>query len=368
MRALLLLDEVFATRERPLIERLEVGLADEGIRLVRAVPDTLQGSPPGGFFVEPATYSRQGLAITRRQRAQRLLDAVSPSPDKPIDLVHALGGGAWPIAAAVARLRACPLALEIWRTGLAKRAKALRTALAPDIAVTLLCPDQGTARDLKDAGLDPASRVTTWGVHATDQPREILPPDTAPSIVIVGSGRDPKAFAAAVEGLAQALPSSDDTRVYIDADAARAAKVWPTLHRLALTERCSIVPAIEASRDLALMSDILLVPESLGEHRTIVLDAMAAGMAVIAAADPRVSWLVPGVTARIVGSPASPATPQQWGEALRATVLNPQSARVLGQSARAHVQQHFLASAHVASVVAAYQALTSTGTAGSIGV
>ncbi|MCC6833323.1 MAG: hypothetical protein IT200_18460, partial [Thermoleophilia bacterium] len=100
MRVLFLLDEVFATRERPLIERLEVGLADDGVRVIRAVPDTLRDAPPGGFFVETASFALRGLVVSRRARAQRLLDQVGTGPDKPIDVIHAMGGAAWAFAAA----------------------------------------------------------------------------------------------------------------------------------------------------------------------------------------------------------------------------------------------------------------------------
>jgi hypothetical protein len=368
MRVLFLLDEVFSTRERPLIERLEVGLADEGVRVVRAVPDTLQDAPPGGFFVETASYTREGLILTRKGRARRLLDAVAPGPDKPIDVIHAMGGGAWTMAATIARLRSCPVALEVWRTGLGARAKSIRAALAPDIPVWLLCPDQGTMDDLAAAGLGEATRLTPWGVHATDEPRTLLTGDVAASIVVVGSGRDSRALAAAMEGLARALPSTDDARVYIDADAAHRARLWGVLEKLSLTERASLIPAIEARRELALLSDVLVVPESLGEHRTIVLDAMGAGMAVLAAADPRVSWLIGGTTARLVGTAEAPGTAEHWAAAIRETVLSPERARALGASARAHVLEHFKASGHVAGVMSAYAAMTSTGTAGSIGI
>jgi len=374
MRVLFLLDEVFATRERPLIERLEVGLADEGVRVVRAVPDSLRETQPGGFFVETATFTLAGMPLSRQARVRRFLEEVSGASDRPIDVVHAMGGAAWGFAATAARLAGAPLVLEIWRAGLGGRVRAVRTALGGASPLVALCPDEGTQKELEGAGLGDIARLAPWGVHVTDRERPAFSADVASSVFVVGSGRDARAFAACMEGLARAIPNSSDARVYLDADAARRSRVWPVLRRLNLTDRVSLIDALEARRELVLMGDALLAPEALGEHRTIVLDAMGAGMAILTAYDARITWIIDGVTARQVGVPvpagAQPGqpSPEAWATALRDLVLNPEAGRALGQSARAHVQEHRRASAHIAAVMGVYSSLAGAATAGSIGI
>lgn len=374
MRVLFLLDEVFATRERPLIERLEVGLADEGVRVVRAVPDSLREAQAGGFFVETATFTLAGLPLSRLARVRRFLEQVSGSDGRPIDVIHVMGGAAWSFGAAAARLAGAPLVLEVWRAGLAGRVRAIRAALGGASPLVALCPDEGTLGELEAAGLGDIARLAPWGVHVTERERPAFSSDVASSIFVVGSGRDARSFAACMEGLVRALPNSSDARVYLDADAARRARLWPVLRRLNLTDRVSLIDAIEARRELVLMGDALLVPEALGEHRTIVLDAMGAGMAVLAAYDPRNAWMLDGVTARQVGvpvpagAPVGPASADAWAAAIRDLVLQPDAGRALGQSARAHVQEHRRASAHVAAVMSVYSSLAGAATAGSIGL
>lgn len=358
MRVLLILDEVFATRERPLIERLEIGLADEGVRLVRALPDTLDDPPSGGLFVEVAGYASRGLALSRRARARRLLERVSPGVDRPIDVVHALGGAAWAFAAEVATLAGVPLLVEAWRAGLAARIKSIRAALPEAIALRALCPDEHALSELASEGLSGLARATPWGVLAADEDRAILPPDIAPALVLVGSGRDSRAMTIALEGLVDAIPPSSEARLFIDSDAARKARLWSAISRLGLSERTSLVPGLEAHRELTLLGDVLLVPESLGEHRTILLDAMGSAMAVIAAADPRISWLIDGVTACIVGGSGTPPGPPEWAEAIRRTVLAPDLGRALGCSARGHVRENCRATAHISAVMAVYDEVT----------
>ncbi len=374
MRVLFLLDEVFATRERPLIERLEVGLADEGVRVVRAVPDSLREAQAGGFFVQTATFTLAGMPLSRQARVRRLLDQVSGADDRPIDVVHVMGGAAWGFAATAARLAGAPLVLEVWRAGLAGRVRAVRTALGGASPLIALCPDEGTHGELGAAGLGDIARVAPWGVHVTERERPAFSADVATSIFMVGSGRDARAFSACMEGLVRAIPNSSDARVYLDADAARRSRLWPVLRRLNLTDRVSLIDALEARRELVLVGDALLVPEAVGEHRTIVLDAMGAGMAVLAAYDARIAWMLDGVTARLVGAtvpagaPPGPASADAWADAIRDLVLNPEAGRALGRSARVHVQEHRRASAHVAAVMGVYSSLAGATTAGSIGL
>jgi glycosyltransferase involved in cell wall biosynthesis len=139
------------------------------------------------------------------------------------------------------------------------------------------------------------------------------------------------------------------------ADAAvAAAGGWSLIRRLGLTERVTLVPDMEARRELTLRGDAILLPESLGEHRTLTLDAMAAGMVVIAAADPMVPVLSDARTARLVQRPAAAA----WREALEWMLRDAPGARALGAAAREHVKAHCRASTHVASVLGAYEWMT----------
>ncbi|MEZ6233084.1 MAG: hypothetical protein R3B68_02735 [Phycisphaerales bacterium] len=106
----------------------------------------------------------------------------------------------------------------------------------------------------------------------------------AASIVVVGSGLpDAKAMAGAMEGWrgrrAIQRRSAGDRH---EGDAR--AGLWKVL-QARNDGAASLIENVEANRALVLYGDVLLVPEALGERRTIVLDAMGAGMAVLAAAD-----------------------------------------------------------------------------------
>ena len=70
MRVLILADGLFATRERALLSRLEVGLADEGVRVVQATPEDVPASAAGlaGAATDPAGF----LEIRHERYAPKL--------------------------------------------------------------------------------------------------------------------------------------------------------------------------------------------------------------------------------------------------------------------------------------------------------
>jgi hypothetical protein len=76
---------------------------------------------------------------------------------------------------------------------------------------------------------------------------------------------------------------------------------------------------------------------------------------VIASADPLISVLIDGRTARLLDRPG----PERWSAAVTATIEDRQGSQALAASAREYVKQHFRASAHVAAVVDAYEWMTS---------
>ncbi len=363
MHALILTDASFATRERALLSRLEVGLADEGVRIIHAIPRSAaadeSGQPAGELFVQRVLYEDRGPGLLRRMRDRRLaesLDALrEPQDERPIDIVHVFGEGAWATGADMAGRFQIPLAVEVWSSAALERVPHLRIPGPDRPPLVYFAPDRPVERRLRDVleGAPVASlRYTPWGVHTPAEPHDLLAQGRAPSAMIVGSGLQPSHYAALLSALAGGPQA--ELMVFADAGAIARAGAWSMVSRLGLTDRFTLTPDAEVRRDLTLRCDALLVPDVLGEHRSIALDAMAAGIAVIAAADPMVGWLIDGVTARLV----EPTSAEAWGAALSSVLADRQAAARLASSAREHVRLQQRASAHVASVVDAYEWLT----------
>jgi glycosyltransferase involved in cell wall biosynthesis len=356
MRAVILADTSFSIRERSMLSRLEVGLADEGVRVIHALPQRAASWHQPGVFSQPAVYLDEGLPLSLRWRVQKFalaLEALAGPTERPADIVHIFGEHAWEFGCQLASQLGAALALEVWCANLARRAVRVRSGPEHSPAACL-APSEAIETMVREH--DPAApvRVTPWGVHTPPAPREILSADRVWSALILGSGRDSQAMLAALEGLAGALGSHPELMTFADAEAVTSANLWPSVKRLGILDRFTMIPDVEARRDPVLRMDILICPEARGEYRSIVLDAMATGMLVIAAADPAVSYLIDGTTAKLVEG----RTAEAWKAAIETSLQNPAASRDLAQNARAYVRENCRASGHVAAVMDVYEWLT----------
>jgi hypothetical protein len=364
MRVLILADEFFASRERGLLTRLEVGLADEGVRVIHAVPEGTKAEAPEGVFSRVLTYSPKTLILTRPLAVRKLGRAIAEmdQTDEPgdVDIIHVFGGSVWGLGADLALEVGAALALEVWRAGLVPRAQSFHFSdrSVQDEPLLLMAPDPVLERALKDVPqgqLAHPTRLAAWGVLTPATPREILAPGRAPSVMLVGTGRDAGAFKVALEGLAAVARDQPDLLLFCDALAARRTDLWPLARKLGLLHNLSLIEELEGRRDLLLQGDVLVQPEAHGEQRSVLLEAMASGLVVIAAQDPMVSSLQDGVTARLVNK----ASKEGWTGVLRDVITNAEKSRQLAASAREFIRTHRRASDHVKAVLTAYEWLMS---------
>lgn len=417
MRALFIADATFAVREQEMLARLWLALADEGWRVVQAVPrsvfprfaqaegwmDGIGGGTGGGLtvglFARVLPYNDMpvpflGFLPFTGLRASALINLIEDQDDflgggsgseprvdsHAADIVHATGGTSWAIAMEIARRLNVPVVLEIWRYGQVERAKRLASTersrpTGSRAEICFLAPDPAIESALFAADTGFPVRLVPWGVHphleASNSPK---PLNSHRSVMVIGSGNDSHAFAAALAGLASAIARIEsagqdaptpplasreapgETLVFIDADAARRARLWPQLNRLGLIPRTSLIENLEARRDLLIQGDLLVLPEARGEHRTALLDAMAAGMLVAAAADPMVSILRDGETAALVERP----DPGLWANTIESLLTPPMGATTnpLVRTARGRVEREASAAGHVRTLLDLYDTLT----------
>ncbi len=375
MRVLLLADTHFATREHAMLRRIEVAAAEDGRRVVLAVPDSAPPLSPSPFSAHIAYPSREWRSIKRitaRARAASLASILTnlalspPSPDaadRPIDVIHALGEGCWPIALALAELLAIPFCADVANPrALAEAARihAARARHPTDLPIAWLAPDAATLARLHAALPAARTRLAPWGVFLPATPSRALlrPKDNAISIVIPGSGADIPAARAALTGLAKLPPDIPQTLIFLDAAfLSHRHSLWRDIRALNLLDRLSIIENIDDHRSIALRADILLLPEANAEHRTLLLDALAAPVVIIAANDPAIEALTASQAAFLLNNP----TPDDWTNALTNVLKDPDVARRQALLGRPYVERDRQASAHTRAVLAAYEALANSG-------
>lgn len=365
-----------------MLQRLEIGLADEGVRVLHAIPGSARERPGGEgpdggdaavVYSTPVTYHDRGLPFTLPLRLSALLTAMEAAApwdlaagERPVDLVYALGQSAWPMALALCRrARAAPL-IEVWSNTLVSSAvghwrRAMAGALSGDeaaftrrLAPMFLAPMSGLAAEL--GRQLPAGRVmhVPWGVHPGDDRARVIDPAGGLNIAILATGRQPAAVDAAVRALGVVAEKIPGLLVFADATLGPSLKVWKSgAADGPMATRLNVIADLEAHRELVIQADVLLIPEPLGELRSLVLDAMAAGMLVIAAADPLADHLVDGQTAITVPKPTADAL----AGAIFALAFDPARAAGLRLSAAKYIHDHRAASAQVRQLLAALDRL-----------
>lgn len=474
MRAVLVLDSLFATRERELISRLEIGLADEGVRVAHAVPWTDLIGQQAGLYSVSVGYVPTGLPFTLPQRARMLRETLQqvwdlpplPAPasgpnsddsangrlsgdgpsgvdldQSPVQIVHAMGwntpGALWanigdrasfghapsasprrighglnhaaPIAWSVARQLACELraglVLEVCEGRQIGRALTWfeRSWTTPRSAtaewdwppVALVSADEAIDKVLRAHARAIPGLVTSapWGVHtsadrraqraswlsapAVHAPSEdagaaasgSLGAAAAVSVLLLASDDEREQLAASVEGLAKAradlvaraaaharAPSAPSVEplIFAGGDERALDFVWRLARKLKLLDALTLVPDLEALRDPALSTDLLIVPGGSGRVRTLVLEAMGLGIPVLTGGDAAVSFLSDSAITHKVGAHGSAAA---WSEAIITLIADRSRTHKTAEAARRWVREHRPASAHPAAVLAAYSSL-----------
>lgn len=357
MRVVLLADRRFASRERSMLARLQVGLADEGIRVVLALPRGFV-QDTNGLFQETVEFEETGLPMSLRWRAGEVaakLRASERAGDDPARIVHVFGGSLWPFGLALAEKLEGAMIVEVWRAGLIHKAQRLMARSRNRAGAVVLCPDAALVsrceRDLPGV----AVRKSPWGVYVDAPPRQVLKPGTAWSLMIAGAGFDKHAFTACFEAIADVARDRPDMLVFCDAVAARRADLWKLAEKLGVRQQVSLVDEMDANRDLVLRGDVLVLPEARGEQRTLVLEAMGMGMPVVAARDEANASLIDGRTALLV----APGDRQGWSRQIRRLLAPSGSEQLVAdlvESAREYVATEHRSSRHVGGVIEAYEA------------
>jgi hypothetical protein len=399
MRVVILADRSFAIREQGMLARIEVGLADEGMRVVHAVPESVmtreapgaswsdasgggQGSGAGGERWGALYSTRVGYAdrgplgtrLLRRSRAAALLNAIRASTpehlEPGVDVVHVFGTDAWGIGADLAELAGAALVLELWRSSAIGAASGLAMERIGAGPPTLLVSEPSVEAGVRKRALRADVRRAPWGVHAPpiDEGaaggaaalRPAYDGARPLAITVLADAGEPAAVGAVLAGINQALGAGRDSPaaplIFLgteDAVASREAAIWSWARRLGMLDRVTLVPDLEARREPLLQTDALILAEPGGRQRTLALEAMASGVPVLAVADPYVDSLIDRVTCRLVGAPAASA----WAALLTELYVAPggpdQLAR-LSRSAHAFVRANRTAAAQVGAILAAY--------------
>jgi glycosyltransferase involved in cell wall biosynthesis len=360
MRALLIVDRLFAQHERAMLQRTAIGLLDEGIETKLVVPDLgVFDTTSMGSLIPQIRYKDRGLSFTLKIRAANIVRELADDRNDPQwDIIHAFGGNCWSLASELAKSLDSALVLELWRAGLISRASQLYKQSTLNCMFT--APDKSIERVVHANNPRLPIQVAPWGVPAPSMPREILNPKRGISIVMQSSGRVHDECAAAFDGVLDAIRNNENVHFFVNLHAAQRSGLWARAKKAGALGQLTLVDQIEEQRDLVLNADFLIYPDTVHEHRSLLFEAMGSAMCVIASTSEQSSCLIDGKTALVVKQ----STRAGWSDSVRSLLADHVQARQLGQQAWKHIREQRKVSTHIGAMIDIYSQLVplETGT------
>jgi glycosyltransferase involved in cell wall biosynthesis len=314
--------------EGPTINRLAVGLVADGERVGCVLDPASAGVLPSLAGVDRFEVPFR-VPPWRRSTRRELLAALTER--RVPHIVVARGRPAWPVALELADLHRRALAVECWDEA---QIPAIARFARRRPQVTALAPTESMAEMLRERLGGPRVRLVPVGVPVPADPGPVFDrPDDAIAVCILGPIVDPAAWRSLVIGLARVARDFPQLHVFIELVGPSAHAAWQELDRLDLLSRVSAITAATKLRPLITRCDLLVVPQPPRRVRSLILEAMAMGVPLIAAADPCLDMLEDGDTADI----AELADADQWAGLLRRRLEDPVAARAQGLRGRSRI-------------------------------
>ena len=356
MHVALIVDHDRWHREHALVGRLAAGLRDRDIQLTAVLPEAVRtdavGDEPPLDGVAEVYTPMQVPPWMRRARARQLAASL---PAGVPDVIHAIGEEAWRVALDLARELDRPVTLEVWTAELINRVPPGRAAARVAGYIALSDPIAEALRHRVDAHL---VSVVPIGIEIPAQPREVLTNrDESMTLAILGSGRDLVGYRAVLTGLSRLISDLPQIQACLELRGPGEHEIWRHARRLDLLGHISSIVDAAMHRPLLTGCDVLVLPERQGQIRSIVLEAMAAGMPAVTADDPYLDILVPDETALIVDH----AVPDDWTDKLRSVLTDPAVAPRLAASARSAVADCHRPAEQAERLAAAFRQVVSGG-------
>lgn len=350
MHVAMIIDDERLKHEQSMLNRLSIGLMSEGVQLTRVVSgtfdvDTIDSGEQRVALATRIVSPMRVLPWMRQARAHRLAEALEKlSPA----LIYAVGAQAWQVGLDLADVIDRPVVVDV--SSLAQ-ANLISRSTRFNLLGGCVTPCQPLVNVIRSHLNTVPVSVVPIGISAPSRPAGVFrQPSQSIALAIVGQASDVQAYSAMFSGIRLAgfdLP----LQIILELNGPREHEIWRKINAFELFDRVSAISDAPTYRALLTQCDLMLVPESSGEPRSIMLEAMALGIPVIAAFDPINDALIDGETALLVEVP----NPRQWSDRIRDLLNQPEHARDLGQRARVHVLKNNRSSEQVSRLMGVFE-------------
>ena len=329
---------------------LVVGLIDEQVHVAQVLPDGIPGDEISGF-AHCVSWRDSRWSLCRSFSLRRQAETLE---HLGVDLFHALDVQVWGGTVALAKKLGVPAVLSTSCASDLSQVDRLRRAVE-DRRLAFSAATDPLARAIADKiGDDSVVRVIPPGVHVPKAPITETLEDRPLCAVISGSGQADAEYESLFEAMRSVIAAHPQTQFFMDNQGSDPHTLWRMADRYGVLSNTSIVPRRLGHRELLLRAGVLIHPQPLGRARSLTLQAMAAGIPVIARLDPWLDYLLENHTAWLVEE----ADPRRWEQLILRLLVNRDAGRQLGLRARQWVSEHHVAAQQVAATLQFYQRQT----------
>lgn len=348
MHIAMIIDNGRLMQEHAMLKRLCIGMLDRGVRLTRIVPERIDS--------EAVLASERRLALVPRLRtrlkvlpwvrAGRTAELASAMERALPDAIYAVGADTWALALDLADAIDRPIALDVWSAALAQAAPRKRAAKQIGGYIVPTAPLADLLRQRVDSDL--VSHVPMGAAIGSTPQRAFADKQQAVSAAIVGSGRDLPAYRHLLEALRRIVRDVPQLQIVLELRGPHEHDIWREVGRQGLHHAVSPIRDTSLHRPLITQCDTLIMPECLGEASSLLLECMAAGMAIIAREDPMLDVLEHGKSGLLLAGDDA----QRWDDPLARCLGDALYARNLGRNAREVAVRSHSSSIHIARLLA----------------
>ena len=168
---------------------------------------------------------------------------------------------------------------------------------------------------------------------------------------VIGEGKDLAAYRDLLGGIRRLVDERHQVQVVLEIKGPHGHDVWRCARSLELLPFVSSIADAGPMRTPLMQCDALVVPERTGVMRSVLIEAMAAGVPVVAASDPMLRGVLGPDTAEIVETPS----PERWFRTLTTLIADPAATRRRAAAVRSLAESRFQSSARVEGVTAVYE-------------
>lgn len=348
MKVALLADSAWLVREASTLAHLAIGLTNEQVRVVPVVPlgyelDHLS------LVTDKVSYQPSPWRILRGYGIRRSVEALR---ELDVDVVHALSGTmAWG-AVILGRALGVPVVCSCWSSDeldvIARKWASLSGCTFATAGLLDLAKEQYGESDVMEL----ARPGVLVGSGVAQAP--LADPSNSLCCLVLSNGRDDYYNLSLLDALAGLGDEMKQVQLFIYTASASKQRLWQAAEKRGLLGQVNFIGGDLATRRLALQADVLIQVQPDGCARSIVLQAMATGRPVVAAADPMIDYLIEGRTARLV----TQISAERWAECFSQLVNAPRSFVALGASAKEYVKAEHSAFGFVSVILNMYQTVT----------